>query len=118
MAWLEPQIRDPAIRARLSANEATQLQELGTLLTDAMLHRAVTINAAVESARDVIVNLSRLPEYLTLALRDDTDATTDADWLDCSPIAKATASACTAESRRSCSRRPARWRPTTGRASR
>ena len=82
VAWLEPQVVDPTVRARLSANEVAQLQELGTLATDAMLHRAVTIDAAVESGRDVIVNLSRLPEYLTLALRDETDATTDADWLD------------------------------------
>jgi hypothetical protein len=82
VAWLEPQIADPAVRARFSNNEAAQLQELGALATDATLHRAVTVDAAVDSARDVIVNLSRLPDLLAIALRDGTDATSDADWLD------------------------------------
>lgn len=82
VAWLEPQIADPAVRARLSVNETAQLQELGALATDAMLHRALTIDAAIDAARDVIVNLSRLPDLLAMSLRDGTEATSDADWLD------------------------------------
>ncbi len=80
--WLEPQLADAAVAARLSAAEAAALQEMATIAADACLHANASAAGAVAVAKDLLANLSRLPAFATRALQEGADAPADLDWLD------------------------------------